>query len=541
MMPPDESNRLISARTGYTVSWGERQHLLRILYQNLKDPAKVLTSKGVVDIEHSSDGATVVCENGSRFHGDLLIGTDGVFSKTRSKIWELAQQGFPNLVAEDKRALIAEYSCLFGIAKGVTLGGLDPGDVDTSYNPKRCVLTITVEGDKVYWFAQERLSKTRHLGDIPRYTAKDAEEFMARNRDIVIRPEPDGLRIGDLWERTVSFRLVAVEEGKFKLWHWGRIACAGDSIHKSTPNLGLGGNIGIESAAVLANGIKRLADNHVATGRKPSQGEIERMLTEYQKERQVRAAAAVDASGALARAQNIHGPIANFFVHFVMPRMTEMLPSLMENLLIGAAKLEFLPLPMASLTGTQPFNPTQGEGFRESKLKRMAFAFPLLGLAVAALFTMNATPSLDWAQEYRNNGTVVLAAGTVPIRQSLYHIPQLDGLISLVNVYFFPSIYGTDPASRRQLISFLTDGTVLLTIWILESVRRANALTILQWYSTIGLSLSPIIISGLNSPRHCLTHLLPQAPDPLRPARPIPLHRRLRPALRLHPLRPLAD
>lgn len=74
---------------------------MRILYQNLRDPSKILTSKGVLDIKHDTDGVTVVCEDGSSFRGDLVIGTDGVFSKTRSKIWDLAQSSHPELVRED--------------------------------------------------------------------------------------------------------------------------------------------------------------------------------------------------------------------------------------------------------------------------------------------------------------------------------------------------------------------------------------------------------------------------------------------------------
>lgn len=121
MIPPDESNLLVSTRlvaqtlfslgtvpelslnrTGYLISWCERQHLLRILYQNLRDPSKILTSKGVLDIKHDTDGVTVVCEDGSSFRGDLVVGTDGVFSKTRNKIWELAQSSHPELVREDR-------------------------------------------------------------------------------------------------------------------------------------------------------------------------------------------------------------------------------------------------------------------------------------------------------------------------------------------------------------------------------------------------------------------------------------------------------
>jgi hypothetical protein len=379
--------------------------------------------------------------------------------------------------------MISEYSCLFGISKSVDSSHLAPGDVNTSYNSGRCCLSITAEGGKVYWFAQERLPETYRLGNIPRYTDDDARDFVARHSDLIVIPGAKRLTLADLWKKTVSSRLVAIEEAKFKLWHWGRIGCIGDSIHKATPNLGVGGNSAVESAAAIANGVKRLADSWNAMGIRPTQEDVEKMLAEYKKIREVRALAIVDASGFLARAQNIHGLSTRIFVHYMLPQLAEFLPELVSNATIGATKLDFLPLPMVSLTGTNPFNPTQGEGFRESRLKRMLFALPLLGLAIAALVVMDAAPIMAAATAVRDSGVFNLPTGPVSILRTFYRVPRLprlDNLISILNTLFSPSVYNADPVSRQQLISFLTDGAVLLTIWIFESARRANMLTPLQ-------------------------------------------------------------
>ncbi|KAL2015409.1 hypothetical protein VTK56DRAFT_5533 [Thermocarpiscus australiensis] len=501
---PSQENALSSIRTGYFTSWGDRQKLLQVLYENLKDPSKILVNKSIVDIEHRADGVTAICEDGLSFRGDLLVGADGIYSKTRSKMWELAESDRPDLVKADKDCLIADYNCLFGIAKGVP--HLAPADVDTAYNQDRCALTLAGEGGRTWYFVQERLPKTCRMGNIPRYTAEDTEAFVARNADIVIRPGPDGLTVGDLYKRSISYRLVAVEEAKFKLWHWGRIACAGDSIHKATPNLGVGGNSAIESVAVLANGIKRLADSYAGTGRRPTLQEIERFLADYQKTRELRAMRAVDLSGAVTRAQTLHGPASRFFVRFLLPRFSDFISDTMGEAIIGAEKLDFLPLPMASLTGMMPFNPTQGVGKKESKLKRMLCALPILALSLAALLIMDATPSLRWAKALRDSGRLELeSGGSIPIVCDFYHVRGLDDLISLLNTYFFPSMYGYDPASRRQVISFLTDGTVLLTIWMFESVRRANLLTIMQWPNLFAL-LGQLLGLGVAGPLYCFLH-----------------------------------
>ncbi|KAK4134625.1 FAD/NAD(P)-binding domain-containing protein [Trichocladium antarcticum] len=501
---PHFGNRLVKARSGYSMVWGERQNLLRVLYQNLKDPSRILTNKNVIDIKHDADAVTAICDDGSSFRGNMMIGADGVFSKTRSKLWELAAPDHQDLVNHDRNCLIADYNCLFGIAQDIS-SILTPGDVDTSYNSGRCAVTIAAEGGKVYWFAQERLSHTHTLGNFPRYTDEDAEAFVARNGDIVLRPGPSGLRLADIWKKTVSSRLVAIEEGKFKLWHWGRIACMGDSIHKSTPNLGAGGNAAIETAATLANGITRLADACAASGRHPTQAEIESMLTEYQRSREVRAAAVVGSSGALARAHNLHGPTSRLFVYAALPRLAEFFPELICNITIGAPKLDFLPLPMASLTGTQPFNPAHGDGMRESKIRRMLFALPLFALFVAARVVLNVGPAMDWVVAFRMGGKIDLATGAVPILGSFYRHRGLDGFISTINSFFFPSMYGYDAASRRQIISFLTDGFIFIMIWIFESGRRANRMTPMQWPLVFAF-LGQVLGIGALSPLYCFLH-----------------------------------
>ena len=493
-----QGSRPLFDRTGYATAWGERQNLLQVLYENLKDQSKILVNKDLANIKHEATGVTAICADGSSFRGDILIGADGVFSKTRTKMWELAASDHPDLIEAEKNCecqqkalstparaylltrlgMISEYNCLFGISKGVACSKLSPGDVNTSYNSGRCCLSITAEGNKVYWFAQERLPETYRLGNIPRYTEADAADFVARHGDLIVVPGPNGSTLADLWQTTVSSRLVAIEEAKFKLWHWGRIGCIGDSIHKSTPNLGVGGNSAIESAAAVANGIKHLADSWRATGRCPAQSEVEKMLAEYRQIREVRATAVVDASGFLARAQNIHGLSTRLFVHYLLPWLTEFLPELMGDATVGAVKLDFLPLPMASLTGTKPFNPTQGHGRRESKLKRTLLALPLFGLFFAALWVLNAESIIAPAAAIRDSG--IFKPIDVPILRTFYHIQGLDDFLALINIFFFPSVYNIDPVSRQQLISFLTDGTVLLTIWIFESARRANFLTPLQ-------------------------------------------------------------
>jgi 2-polyprenyl-6-methoxyphenol hydroxylase-like FAD-dependent oxidoreductase len=73
-----------------------------VLYDNLKDPSKILVNKDLADICNDATGVTAICADGSSFRGDILIGADGVFSKTRTKMWELAADDDLDLIEADK-------------------------------------------------------------------------------------------------------------------------------------------------------------------------------------------------------------------------------------------------------------------------------------------------------------------------------------------------------------------------------------------------------------------------------------------------------
>ena len=74
-----------------------------MLYNNLRDKSRALSGKEVADIVHGSDGVTVWCSDLSSYSGDIVVGSDGVFSKTREKMWQLAEAEHPALVEADRK------------------------------------------------------------------------------------------------------------------------------------------------------------------------------------------------------------------------------------------------------------------------------------------------------------------------------------------------------------------------------------------------------------------------------------------------------
>lgn len=82
IMAPSRAFQLLKARFGYEVSFLDRQFLLRSLVNSIVQKEKMLLNKNSIRINHSNSGVSVECEDGSRYHGDVLVGCDGVNSRS---------------------------------------------------------------------------------------------------------------------------------------------------------------------------------------------------------------------------------------------------------------------------------------------------------------------------------------------------------------------------------------------------------------------------------------------------------------------------
>lgn len=137
---------------------------------------------------------------------------------------------------------------------------------------------------------------TDKADEIPRYTKADAEAFAHKIKGFHITPD---LTFNGIWKNRNTYTLVPTEEAQMKRWSWGRIACVGDGVHKVTPNMGAGGNAAMETAAALANELKKMVDT--AEKGKPSYETIKARLGDYQKTRDFRMTAISKAANGLTR------------------------------------------------------------------------------------------------------------------------------------------------------------------------------------------------------------------------------------------------
>ena len=75
---------------GYKLRWMQRRELIQILYDHLQDKSKVHVFKELLIIEQLDRGVKVITKDGATFVGDILVGADGVHSRTRKEMWKIA-------------------------------------------------------------------------------------------------------------------------------------------------------------------------------------------------------------------------------------------------------------------------------------------------------------------------------------------------------------------------------------------------------------------------------------------------------------------
>ncbi|KAJ0159890.1 FAD-dependent urate hydroxylase [Colletotrichum tanaceti] len=339
---------------GYPVAFLERRRLLEVLYDALPDKSKVLVDKTVSDIEQCDDdgksaGVKVRTVDGHVYEGDLVVGADGVHSRTRSELWRMSSSaGRSEDVRMEKDRMSAEYSCVFGISRGPS--GLTAGEQIMRMYDGRTLVVIPSKDDVVFWFLSRKLDRRYKYSEAPRFTLEDGTAACAELADA---PLADGVRFGDVWKIRQTFNMVVLEENLLRTWSFGRVLCIGDSIHKMTVNLGQGANCAIEDVAILTNLLsQRLWSKR---GAKPSGQELDALLRRFNEIHLSRVSHIYDTSWLIARVHARDGFVRKIIGRYVMPYFGHRFESRPFNMIANAAALDFLPLPRSSFPGWEKY------------------------------------------------------------------------------------------------------------------------------------------------------------------------------------------
>lgn len=185
---------------------------------------------GLEGLHESAEGVTAHFSDGSSSRYDLVVGADGLYSKTRQLVFPGAPS--PRYTGQAVwRAVLprpAEVSCTMMWMGPRTKPGINP-----------------VSGDAMYMFITEHRPTNTHVDpkDFPRLMRGLLEDFSA----------PLLVTLRDQIDDTSSIVFRPLEAMLMpRPWHTGRVVLIGDAVHATTPHLASGACIGIEDGLVLA-------------------------------------------------------------------------------------------------------------------------------------------------------------------------------------------------------------------------------------------------------------------------------------------------
>ncbi|KAL2839983.1 FAD/NAD(P)-binding domain-containing protein [Aspergillus pseudodeflectus] len=264
-------------RHGYSFLPIVRCDLLRILYHNLPDKeTRIKTSSEVVAIKTHSTGVQVHLKTGAVENGSLVIGADGVHSKIRSEL-ELLYKAATGTDA-NVAPMMANFNGVIGRASNKDLRIEQNVLFETRGTGTVIQCTATEQGE-VHFATITPVPDSKPAAR-QRVTMQDVEDHAASLGHVVVCR---GVTFKDLWDNTDKNTVWKLnQEGLLTHWHHDRIALVGDAVHKSTSQNGLGLNLGLHSAASLANELQSLLERDPL----PVTSAIDQAFSRYQRTRE---------------------------------------------------------------------------------------------------------------------------------------------------------------------------------------------------------------------------------------------------------------
>ncbi|ROV99115.1 hypothetical protein VMCG_06620 [Cytospora schulzeri] len=279
-----------------------RPKLHDYLYKSLPGhESRILSNQGVATIDKTADGVTVTCTDGTVHEGSMVIGADGVNSAVRSHMF--MGQTDPKFA----EPFTTSYRALYGCSTWTT--DLDPHTLYEMHGDKISIQIIP--GPEIAMFVvYERLPTT--VKGSKRYSDEEKEEYAKSILDFSVSEK---VKFGDIWGTTTWSYFSGLEEGIADLWYTDRTVLVGDTVHKMTPNVGLGLNSGWQSAAILTNGLRRL----LQTTPEPTTEDLNKIFQEYQGIRKKNASDMSGLSGLYTRVVAWNNPIWKLADQYINP------------------------------------------------------------------------------------------------------------------------------------------------------------------------------------------------------------------------------
>jgi len=282
---------------GGTLPDGTVSHTLKRsdLYRTLRDEAvrrgaRVEHGKRLVDAEAQRDGGVVAqFEDGTEAEGDLLIGADGIHSRSRHII--------------DPSAPAARYIPVLntgGYASGLRVKA-EPDTFHMVFG-KRAFFGYAVHpSGEIWWFANPPRPDEPTRAEL---VAIGTEQWREMLVDLFAEDDSPAVEI----IRATPGRLAGwatYDLPSVPTWHRGPMIVVGDAAHATSPSSGQGASMAIEDGVVLARCLRDLPD-------------VPQAFAAYERLRRRRVERIV-AHGARTSNSKAAGPVARVIRDMMMP------------------------------------------------------------------------------------------------------------------------------------------------------------------------------------------------------------------------------
>ncbi|KAL4810805.1 hypothetical protein BDV18DRAFT_155418 [Aspergillus unguis] len=497
-------NQSMHERHGYPIVFLDRQMVLQVLYDNIKDKSKVLTKKRVQTVDMDDNGVTVTTSDSSSYQGDILIGADGIHSTVREEMWRIANNISPGWIAPE---MPCDYGCIFGISN--PCHGIVPGSSNSVFKKHQSYIVNGGPEGRVYWFYFFKLAKRAYGKDIPIYTKEDEQRILAQQANDNITPT---LKFQEMLDKKVSTALVPLQEYIFRQWYFKRIITIGDSAHKFHPISGHGGNACIESAAALVNNLRTTLAR--AGSMKPSLGQIEHVFDTTQRIRRARTVTLKEHSHEQQRTELLDTWLHELIAFHILPRTDaeDVTLKFSRNIPL-AEKLDspkLRPEPRLVPYKDELLSTPRSRGAK--KWYFITFYLLIAGLVYYGMWMRPASYGLG------DHIGAVISTGkfsydpSFPLQRIYTGIKPLDDYLVFLAVIFLPGLKNWDTDFTLLQIYFLGMLIQPIAVWTAEAFRKRNTLTPISFIG-IWLTLVQSTGIGIYMPMYYAVYTIISEPD----------------------------